>query len=432
MDHIVLEIGLALVLIAGAALLSARFRFSVVPFLILVGMAVGPHAPQIGVLDFRFIESAPMIAFMGRLGVLFLLFYLGLEFSIGRLIRSGRSIAVSGSIYILINLLLGVLYPLLLGWPLREVLIAAGVTTISSSAIVAKLLVDLKRTANPETEIILGIIMFEDVFLAVYLSIVSGLVLSGATSVGGVAISMAQAFGFMIGVLLLGRFSVKWLNKALNITSSETFLLVIFAGLLMIAGFAETLHVAEAIGALLIGLVLAETDHQKRIEQLVIPFRDFFGAMFFFSFGLTIDPFSLGGAIWPAIGAVVLTIIGNYAAGMIAGRTAGLSPKASARIGLTIVSRGEFSIIMANMALAGGLLPILQPFAALYVLTLAILGPLLTKESSAVYALISKIIPWGTAPPKQAPPPQPPAMAAISRDFPRVEEKSGGEHSGVP
>ncbi len=405
MDHMILEVGLALALIALAGLLSARFKFSIVPFLILVGMAVGPHAPQLGVFDFRFIESKPLIDFMGRLGVLFLLFYLGLEFSIGRLIRSGRSIALSGGIYIALNLSLGLIYPWILGWPLRETLVAAGITTISSSAIVAKVLVDLRRTANPETEIILGIIMFEDVFLAVYLSIVSGLVLSSSTSFGGVAASVGLAFGFMIGVLAIGRLMTKWLNRALNITSSEIFLLVIFATLLLIAGLAETLHVAEAIGALLIGLVLAETDHQKRIEQLVIPFRDFFGALFFFSFGLSINPLTLGGAVWPAVGAVLLSIIGNFIAGMLAGRSAGLTPKASSRIGLTIVSRGEFSIIMANLGQAGGLAAMLQPFAALYVLTLAILGPLLTKESGAIYTMINKVIPLGPKTPQKPPEP---------------------------
>lgn len=384
MDHMVFEVGLALALVAGAALLSWKLRFSTAPFLILAGMAVGPHAPAVGMLDLRFTESASIIAFMGRLGVLFLLFYLGLEFSVGRLIRSGRSIAVGGSIYIGINFTLGLLYPLLLGWPLKETLVAAGITTISSSAIVAKVLVDLRRTANPETEMILGIIMFEDVFLAVYLSVVSGLVLSESTSVGGVTLSAGMALGFMLGVLALGRLAVPWLNRALRIRSDEVVLLVVSAALLLIAGAGETIHVAEAIGALLLGLVLAETEHRQRIEHMIVPFRDFFGALFFFGFGLSIDPFALGGAVWITLGAVALTLVGNFAAGMLAGRSAGLSPVASANVGLTVVSRGEFSIVVASLGAAGGLMGALQPFAALYVLILAILGPLLTRQSQPV------------------------------------------------
>ena len=393
MNHLVLEIGLALTLIAAAALLSNWLRFSIVPFLIVTGMIVGPHAPKIGPLDFRFIESAELIEFMGRVGVLFLLFYLGLEFSVSRLIKAGRSIAVGGSIYIGINFTSGLLYAFAVGLPTKEILVVAGITTISSSAIVAKVLFDLRRTANPETEMILGIIMFEDVFLAVYLSLVSGIVLSGATSIGGVAMSGAIALAFILGLIAVGRFAAPLLNRALNISSNEVFILVVFASLFLLAGLGETIHVAEAIGALLLGLVLAETDHSQRIEHLVVPFRDFFGAIFFFGFGLTIDPYALGGAVWLALGAVILTVAGNVAAGILAGRTAKLSSAGSLNIGLTIVSRGEFSIILANLAKAGNLLPIIQPFAALYVLILAIIGPILTKESDRIYDLSLRLFP---------------------------------------
>jgi monovalent cation:H+ antiporter-2, CPA2 family len=391
MDHLVFEVGLAVALMAVAGLLSSKLRFSIIPFYIIVGMVVGPHAPHIGVLDLRFIESKELIDFMGRIGVLFLLFYLGLEFSVGRLLKAGKSIAYGGTIYIAINFTLGLVYGLATGFPIKETLILTGITTISSSAIVAKVLVDLKRTANPETEMILGIIMFEDIFLALYISILSGLVLTDSASLAGVLLSTGISLGYMLGFLILGRKLVPLLNKVLRIQSNEVFMLVIFAGLFLVAGFSEMIHVAEAIGALLAGLVLAETEHMKRVEHMILPFRDFFGALFFFSFGLTIEPLALGGAVWLSLGAVLLTIFGNVLAGMIAGRGSGLSNKASANIGLTIVSRGEFSIIMANLGKAGGLMTILQPFAALYVLLLAILGPLMTKESKTIYKFINWI-----------------------------------------
>ncbi|MGG3574355.1 cation:proton antiporter [Bacillus gobiensis] len=394
MDHLVFEIGTALVLIAIAAAIASRIKFSIIPFLIILGMIVGPHAPKLGIIDLRFIESAEIIDFFGRMGVLFLLFYLGLEFSVKKLIKSGRSIAVGGSIYILINFSLGIFYGFIMKFEFLEILIVAGIITISSSAIVAKVLVDLKRTANPETELILGIIMFEDIFLAVYLSVVSGLVLGDATSVGSALISILTALGYMLLFFIIAR-KLPWLlNKIFDIRSNEVFIISIFAALFFIAGFSETIHVAEAIGALLLGLVFSETEHSDRIEQLVVPFRDFFGAMFFFSFGLSIDPFTLGDAIWLALGAVVLTLLGNFTAGIIAGRRAGLSHRASSNIGLTIVSRGEFSIIVAGLGISGGLSSILTPFAALYVLILAILGPLLTKESRKIYTLLNKVFKW--------------------------------------
>ncbi|MFI8650521.1 cation:proton antiporter [Bacillus velezensis] len=396
MDHLVFEVGTALVLVAIASVIANKIKFSIIPFLIILGMLVGPHAPQAGIIDLTFIESREVIEFFGRMGVLFLLFYLGLEFSVGKLVKSGRSIAAGGTIYILINFSLGLIYGFITGFSFLEVLVLAGVITISSSAIVAKVLVDLKRTANPETELILGIIMFEDIFLAVYLSVVSGLVLGDATSVGGALMSIVIAFGYMLLFFIAARKLPPLLNKLLDIRSNEVFVIVIFAALFFIAGFSESIHVAEAIGALLLGLVFSETAHSDRIEHLVVPFRDFFGAMFFFSFGLSIDPFSLGDAVWLALGAVLLTIAGNFIAGMIAGRRAGLSHKASSNIGLTIVSRGEFSIIVANLGIAGGLSASLKPFAALYVLILAIFGPLLTKESKRIYLLLNSVFKWKT------------------------------------
>ncbi|ALS28241.1 cation:proton antiporter [Paenibacillus cisolokensis] len=385
MDMIIFEVGLALALISIVGLLSAKLRFSVIPFYILIGMAVGPHAPHFWIIDLRFIESSDVIDFMGRLGILFLLFYLGLEFSVARLLKSGKAILAGGLFYVALNFISG----LLMGWfmdlPLKETLVVCGIMTSSSTAIVAKVLVDLKRTANPETELIMGMIMFDDLFIAVHISILSGLVLSGATSVGGVLLVSASALLFILCFLIIGRKLVKYFDLALRVPSSELFLLLVMTMLFLVAGFSETLHVAEAIGALMIGLVLGESAHVKRIESLVVPFRDFFGAIFFFGFGLTIQPSTLGGAVGMAVLAVILTLLANLAAGFIAGRLSGNSSRASLNVGLTLVSRGEFSIIMANIGKAGGLMPAIQSFAVLYVLLLAVLGPLLTKESKRIH-----------------------------------------------
>jgi CPA2 family monovalent cation:H+ antiporter-2 len=391
MDTLVFELGLAVALIASVGLISEKLRFSVIPFYILIGMAMGQHAPHFGIFDFRFEQSYEFIEFLGRLGVLFLLFYLGLEFSVSRLLKAGRSIVVGGAFYVGLNFTSGLILGWIMGMPLAETLVICGIMTSSSTAIVAKVLVDLKRTANPETELIMGMIMFDDLFIAVHMSILSGLVLSGKTSFLGVALTSFAALAFMVLFLLLGKKFIRVIDQTLDIKSPELFLLTVFALLFMLAGVSETVHVAEAIGALLVGLVFAESIHAKRIEHLVVPFRDFFGAMFFFGFGLSIDPMSIGGAVGAAVLGVVLTIVANYYSGKIAGKIAGISPKATANIGFTLVSRGEFSIIMASIGKAGGLLPVVQSFAVLYVLILAILGPLLTKESKRIHGWIQAI-----------------------------------------
>jgi CPA2 family monovalent cation:H+ antiporter-2 len=235
--------------------------------------------------------------------------------------------------------------------------------------------------------------MFEDVFLAVSLSLISGIVLSGARSFSGVVSSGGIALGFIVGLMLLGRWLTPVLNRLLNISSSEVFVVVVFACLFLLAGFGETIHVAESIGALLLGLIFGETEHSERMEKLVVPFRDFFGAIFSFGFGLSIDPFTLGGAAWTAIGAAVLSLVGVTIAGLIVGKREQLSPVASLNTSFTLLARGEFSIIIVNLALAGGLMAVLKPFAALYVLILASASPLLAKESEQIYKLAMKILP---------------------------------------
>ncbi|MBI2874144.1 MAG: cation:proton antiporter [Firmicutes bacterium] len=392
MAPLILEVGLALALVSLASLLAAKARVSMVSLVILAGMAVGPHAPKLGVLDLRFLKSTSLIEFLGQIGILFLLLHLGLEFSLSRLTRAGRSILVGGTGYLLINLSLALFFARLMGWPMKETLVGAGIMAISSSAIAAKVLIDLKRAANPETEMILGIILFEDIFLAIYLSAISGIIMKGAASVGEAASAALVSVGIMAAVFFIGRKTVPLLNRLLNISSDEIFLLVTFSGLMLVAGLSGTVHLEEAIGALILGLLLSETDHRRRIERLILPFRDVFGAFFFFSFGLAIDPFALGGVLWLVLGAVALTLGGNIAAGMLAGRAGGLSPRASWNIGLTILSRGEFSIILAKLAKVGGLMPFLQPFAALYVLILAVLGPVMAGESRRLFHLSRKIM----------------------------------------
>lgn len=385
-NHLIFEVSTALVLIALGSIIANKLRFSIIPFLIILGMVAGPFL--------KFIQSSDIIQFFGRIGVLFLLFYLGLEFSVGKLIKSGRNIVVSGSIHIAVSFGLGMAYGIVTGMPWMEILIMAGVLSVSSSAIVAKVLVDLKRTANPETELILGIILFEDLFLALFLAIMSGILLASSVSVVGILTSVLISIGYMLVFFIIARKGASLLNKWLNIKSNELFIIVIFAILFFVASISEALHVEEGIGALLLGLVFSETKHRNRIEHLVVPFRDLFGAVFFFSFGLSIDPSTLGNAIWLALGAAILTILGNMVAGLISGRRAGLSYKASTNIGLTIMVRGEFSIILAKMGVTAGLDSTLIPFTALYVLLLSIAGPLMTKETKNIHKGLSQLYKW--------------------------------------
>jgi CPA2 family monovalent cation:H+ antiporter-2 len=389
----VFEVGLALILIAIVSVVAQRLKQSIIPFLIILGMLVGPHLEVLnfGSIDLTFVHSQETISFLGRIGILFLLFFLGVEFSVQKMVKSGRSIIIGGTVYVAMNFVLGLIYGLLVDLGIYEALITAGMLSVSSTAIVAKVLVDLKRTGNPETELILGIILFDDLFLAVFMSIMSGVLLGDTSSPLGVIVSVLISMGYMLLFFIIARKGPPILNRLLNITSNEVFIIVVFAVLFFVAGFSEKLHVAEAIGALLLGLALSETEHAHRIAQMVIPFRDFFGALFFFSFGLSIDPYSLLDAVWLALGAVLITVVSNYIAGLVSGKQAGLSVKSSTNIGLTIMARGEFTIIVAALGVSAGLNPILQPFSALYVLIMAVIGPIIAKQSKLVYTGLAKI-----------------------------------------
>ncbi|MBF7083872.1 cation:proton antiporter [Desulfallas sp. Bu1-1] len=392
-SDIILNLGLAFAFISLAIYISNKLKFSSIPFLILTGILVGPHAPEIFGFSTAVVQRTESIDLLSRLGVLLMLFYLGLEFSAGKLAAAGLSLFKGGTVYVGLNFLRGLAFGWIVfqGW--AEAFVVAGITGISSSAIITKLLVDLKRTANPETEFILGIMVFEDVFLAVYLSVMSSL-LSGGGDVEALEIipGIALIIVFILLVIVLGRRIGALVEPRLPVKPAETFVVIVFTMLLLTAVLVETIHIAEAIGALLLGLVLAETVHSKRVIQFITPMRDLFGAVFFFSFGLEIDYRLFGDAVYIAVGAVLMTVAGNVITGLLASWIAGYNSKRGFNVAFTIIARGEFAIITASLAASAGVNSTLPAFAALYVLILAFISPVLAKNSRNIHQAYIKLI----------------------------------------
>lgn len=388
---LIVNIGLLFLFIALAVILSSRLDYSSIPFLILAGMLVGPYAPEIGNISLHLVSPGESVELLARLGVLLMLFYLGLEFSAGKLASSGRSLFKGGTVYVLLNFLRG----LALGWIIfqswTEALVIAGITGISSSTIITKLLVDLKRTANPETELILGIMVFEDLFIAIYLSFISGILLSGSVNLLLLIPGMLTIFGLITGVLLFGRRLAAFIEPRLKFKTAECFTVAVFTLLLLTGVSVEKIHIAEAIGALLIGLILAETSHNKRIIQMITPMRDLFGSVFFFSFGMAINYRLFDEVVFIAMAAVAVTVLGNIISGLIAAWLAGYKTKKAFNVAFTIMARGEFSIILASFAVSAGLSGQLPSIAALYVLVLAFLSPVLAKRSKNYYEFYERI-----------------------------------------
>ncbi len=393
---VILNIGLAFVLISVAVLFASRINFSSIPFLIFLGMIFGPNAPEFGGVSLGIISDSESVEAISRIGVLIMLFYLGLEFSAGKIARAGKNLFKSGTVYVSLNFARGLLFGWIFFNSWAEALVAAGITTVSSSAVITKLLVDLKRAANPETELILGIIVFEDVFVAAYLSVLSGLLLTGGSGGLKILVNILGILFFIVTVIAFGRRFGKFLEERLKFRSSEGFVVGVFTLLLLSGILAEKLHVAEAIGALLLGLVLAETTHSHRIVQVITPMRDLFGSVFFFSFGMAMDFRTFGGVAAVAAAAVLMTVLGNVITGYIAAWLSGYRRKRAANVAFTIMARGEFSIIVAGLAAAAGLGGKLPAFAALYVVALAFISPVLAKKSGFFHDIIDYFIRKGT------------------------------------
>jgi CPA2 family monovalent cation:H+ antiporter-2 len=352
----------------------------------LAGVILGPNTPGV-----EWVSHPEEFELIAVIGLVLLLFYLGLEFSLGDLIGGGTRLLGSGALYIALNLGGGLLLGVALGWGGAEALVVAGVVGISSSAIVTKLLVELKRLANPETKLILGVIVVEDVFLALYLAALQPL-LSDTTGWAAVW-SFAKAVLFLLALTAFARWGGRLVGRLLG-PSDDELLTVAFLGLaLLIAGLAEQAGVSEAIGAFMIGMVIAESPVAGRVERLVLPLRDAFAAVFFFTFGLTVDPGDVASVAEPVFAAVVLTLGLAVVAGYGVGRVNDLRPRGAANLALTLVSRGEFALILVALAVPAGLDPRLAPFAAGYVLVLALGGPLLAANPTWLVTSYGRVLP---------------------------------------
>jgi len=348
----------------------------------VAGILCGPHTPGIVLVD-----RPGDLGVVASIGLVLLLFYLGLEFTVRDLTEGGRRLLLVGGLYLLLNVGGGIGFGFALGWGTREALVIAGAIGISSSAIVTKLLIELGRLPNRETRLILGIIVVEDLFLALYLAILQP-VLSDDQGFTEGLVSFGKALAFLVAFAALARWGSRFVGR-LVATDDDELLTICFVGLAILsAGVAEEVGVSDAIGAFMIGLVLAESPVSARIQRLVLPLRDAFGALFFFAFGLTIDPGDVAEVAGPIAAAVALTLVLNLLAGTLAARLSHLGRREAANIGTTILARGEFSLILVALAAAAGLDARLGPFVAGYVLVLAIAGPLLASRSGGVARVI--------------------------------------------
>ena len=376
---ILLELGVAAVVLGVLARAGSRLGISPIPFYLVAGIVLGGVGPQVN-------ETVVQVG--SGIGVVLLLFLLGLEYTGEELRTNLKAGLPAGVVDLVLNLTPGLLVGLALGWGPVAAVLLGGVTYISSSGIIAKVLEDLGRLGNRETPSVLSVLVLEDLAMAVYLPIVAALLVGGGAlaTIGSVTLAVSAAG---IALVLALRFGDR-VSRLVAHKSDEAVLLVVLGLVLIVSGAAEELQVSAAIGAFLVGVALSG-DVAADARRLLTPLRDVFAATFFVFFGLGIDIGSLPSVAAVAVGLAVLTALTKIATGWWAARRAGVAPRGRARAGAALVARGEFSIVIAGLGVAAGAESDLGPLAAAYVLILAFVGPLLTRYSTVLSPVAVRI-----------------------------------------
>jgi len=393
-----LELGVMFAALALVGALAARIGQSVIPFYIVVGMVSSPFvAGEVtdAVLGRELAvglsaEVDNFVELGAELGIVFLLFFLGLEFNLERLIESKERIGKVGAIDLGLNFGAGLALGFVLFGDALAAFIVAGMVYISSSAIITKSLIDLGWIANQESSPMLGTLVFEDLFIAVYLAVLSALV-AGGGDVTEAARSVGVGMAFILVLLLLVYLGTGMFTYMLETDSDEFIALRVTGVTVLIGGAALTLGVSEAVAAFFIGMAFSGTGQAEELENLLEPLRDVFAAVFFFWIGLITDPALFSGVVAIVALAVVVTTPTKLLSGFWSGRVYDLNDRRSTRVALGMVTRGEFTLIIASTVLVatdgGGAITAatateLNAFAVGYVLVMSILGTMLMQYSA--------------------------------------------------
>jgi len=401
------QAGVVFAVLAVGGAVADRYGQSVIPAYIVAGIVVGPNVPQVFGYSFVLVETREFIDLLAELGIVFLLFFIGLEFNLERLAASRDRILGAGAIDVGINGAVGAAIGFALGFSGLESLFLAGIVAISSSAIITKTLIDLGWIADPESEAILGLLVFEDVVVAVYLAVVTavavggnggggvggldgvaGVDLASLDPTGGVGVSIATSLAVLLALVALAVWGTPLLERYLRTDSNEQFLVRVVAAAAGVAGLALVLGVSEAVAAFFVGTAFGATDHTHRIERVITSERDLYAAVFFFAIGLETDPALVASVLEPLAALAAVTAASKLVSGYWGGRTYGLSERRSRRVAVAMVARGEFSLVIAALAarpeagLANG--DTIAALAVGYVLVMGVLGTVLMSSAESI------------------------------------------------
>ncbi|ABM07424.1 cation:proton antiporter [Paenarthrobacter aurescens] len=376
------ELGAVVFCLGLLARLAGRIGMSPIPLYLVGGLAFGAGG---------FVKLDGMHEFAhlsGEIGVILLLLMLGLEYTASELVTGLRRSWQAGVMDFILNFIPGAGLAVLLGWGLVGAIVMGGVTYISSSGIAAKVITDLGRIGNRETPVVLSILVFEDLAMAIYLPILTA-ILAGVGFLGGLQ-TVGIALAVVTVVLVIALKHGHRVSQAVHSDNSEVFLLNVLGLALLVAGIASALQVSAAVGAFMLGIAISgATAHNA--TRILEPLRDLFAAIFFVAFGLNTDPTSIPPVLGWALVLAVITAATKMLTGFWAAKRAGIAVPGRFRAGAALIARGEFSIVIAGLAVASGAVPDeLAALATAYVLIMAILGPLAARFVEPVVKAIRK------------------------------------------
>jgi CPA2 family monovalent cation:H+ antiporter-2 len=365
---LLLELGIILVVLTTLGSAARRFGLSPIPLYLLTGLFLGNG----GVAPVT--DAADFVSTGASIGVVLLLLTLGLEFSIGEFSESLRRHLPSAGVDVVLNAAPGAVAGWLLGFDGPGILAMAGITYISSSGVIARLLGDLRRLGNRETPAVLSVLVLEDFAMAVYLPLLTVLAAGGTLQTA--LLSMAVALGALGMAFLV---SYRWgdhVGRALSHPDDEQLLLRVLGLTLIVAAVAEELHASAAVGAFLVGLTLTGQT-AERARTVLSPLRDLFAAVFFVAIGFTVAPADLLPKLPVALALAAVTALTKVATGIYAARREGAGRRGQLRAGTALIARGEFSLVIIGLVGAGS--GPLGAVATPYVFVLAVVGPVIAR-----------------------------------------------------
>lgn len=373
---LLIEVGALLLGLSLLGRFAVRFGLSPIPFYLLAGLVFG-HGGFIPLT-----ASEEFFEIGSEIGVILLLAMLGLEYSADELMGNLKRSRLAGLLDALFNALPGAIFAIILGWGPVAAVALAGVTWVSSSGVIAKVLRDLGRLSNRETPVILSILVIEDLAMAFYLPVLSALVIGAGIAEGAIALSIAVAA--VLVILFLALRHGRLISSLFSPKDAESLLLGVLGLTMLIAGLAAEVQVSSAVGAFLVGIALSGQVAHDAVRVLT-PLRDLFAAIFFVFFGLSTDPVDIPPVLLPAAILALVGIATKTLTGYLAARKAGIGIPGRWRTGFGITPRGEFSIVIASLAVTAGIEPQLAPLATTYVLITVVAGPLLAKVPDAAW-----------------------------------------------